>query len=281
MEQDVGVSRLAAGKLMAQGRSIRSGIRPIRRGPLSRVLGRGLAITAPSGVLALSVLIGGFGLAGCTETGPVMRNLPTPVYVIRERPLPPPPPAPPAPRPITNRTIVVDAGHGGKDPGALPKFRGQLREKDLNLDIASQVGSRLASRGARVVMTRTTDSFLSLEDRAGVADRYRADLFLSIHADSSPKRYISGAGIHIHRQAQMETMRLAQCIATSFRRNGISCRGIFRNNFHVLREHNSPGVLIECGYMSNAADAQRLNDAAYRSRLATAIAEGVADHFAR
>jgi len=176
---------------------------------------------------------------------------------------------------------VVDAGHGGKDPGAMPKFRGQMREKDINLDIAKKVGSQLTSRGARVVMTRSTDTFLELDDRARTADRYRCDLLLSVHVDSSPKRWVSGTGIFIHTQANYQTMRIAQCLASSFRRNGISCRGINRRNFAVLREHNSPGILIESGYLTNSAEAARLNDAAYRTKLAAAIAEGVADHFAR
>lgn len=235
-------------------------------------------------ILAFSILATGLASTGCTPMdGPTcICPLPNPIIHVREAPraLPPSPPPAPAKR-ISDRTIVVDAGHGGKDPGALPKFRGQMKEKDINLDIAMKAGSGLGSRGARVVMTRTRDVFLELEDRARLADRHHADLFLSIHADSSPKKWISGAGIHIHTHASLETMRVAQCIASSFRRNGISCRGIVRNNFHVLREHNSPGILIEAGYMSNAADAQRLNDAAYRSKLASAIAEGIADHFSR
>lgn len=232
---------------------------------------------------ALSVLTIGLSLSGCTpiDGSGCLPQLPNPIINVREAPRVPAPPPPPSLKRISDRTIVVDAGHGGKDPGALPKFRGQLREKDINLDIATKVANDLGSRGARVVMTRTSDVFLELDERSRLADRHRADLFLSIHADSSAKKWISGTGIHIHPRANYETMRMAQCIAASFRRNDISCRGIVRNNFHVLREHNSPGILIECGYMTNATDAQRLNDPAYRSRLASAIAEGIADHFSR
>ncbi len=213
----------------------------------------------------------------------MLSPLPGPIIISRDKPTlpPPPPPAPPPLKTIAHRTIVVDAGHGGKDPGAMPKYRGQMREKDINLDIAKKVGSQLSSRGARVVMTRTSDTFLELDDRARVADRYRCDLLVSVHVDSSPKRWISGTGIFIHPQANSESMRIALCIASSFRRNGISCRGINRRNFAVLREHSSPGILIETGYLTNATESQRLNDSAYRNKLAAAIAEGVADHFAR
>jgi len=251
--------------------------RTVRRRPTARSL-RPVPRWA---AMAFPVLL--TGLAGCPQEGSSITNLPNPIYIPREtpRPAPPPPAPPPPPKSIANRTIVIDPGHGGKDPGALPKYRGQMREKDINLSIASQVSDQLQARGARVILTRGGDRSLELDDRARMADRYRADLFVSIHADSHPKRYISGTGIHIYTRPSLTTMRIAQCMAASFRRNGISCRGIFRSNFHVLREHNRPGLLIECGYLTNAYDAQRLNDSAYRSRLAVAIAEGVADHFAK
>jgi len=222
-------------------------------------------------------------LAGCPPEGePSITSLPNPIYMPRETPPPPPPPCATRPAEIDSQPNHRHrSGAWRKDPGALPKYRGGKREKDINLSIASQLGSQLQARGARVIMTRSNDRFLELDDRAGIADRYRADLFVSIHADSSPKRYISGTGIHIHNQASLTTMRIAQCIAASFRRNGISCRGTWRSNFHVLREHNRPGILIESGYLTNTYDAQRLNDPTYRSRLAAAIAEGIVDHFAR
>jgi N-acetylmuramoyl-L-alanine amidase len=266
---------------MAYSRCTRSYASPGGRLLRCQVFGRSWRLAPLWAVIAFPLLL--TGLVGCTphENGTVT-NLPNPVFIPRETPRPPPPPPPPPPlKSITDRTIVIDAGHGGKDPGAMPKYRGGMQEKDINLSIASQLGDQLKARGARVIMTRGGDSFLELDDRARIADRYNADLFVSIHADSSPKRYISGTGIHIHTQASLTTMRIAQCIAASFRRNGISCRGIFRSNFAVLREHNQPGTLIECGYLTNTQDAQRLNDPAYRSKLASAVAEGVVDHFAR
>jgi N-acetylmuramoyl-L-alanine amidase len=266
--------------LMAYSRSIRSGTVSSGSRLHSRLTSRCRPVAILWAVVTSPLLLA--GLAGCEQPPQVISSLPTPVYMRRDRPLPPPPPAPPpTPKSITNKTIIIDPGHGGKDPGALPKFRGQMCEKNINLDIASKAASMLSSRGARVIMTRRNDTFLELDDRSRMADRYHADLFLSVHTDSSPKRYISGTGIHIHPAASLETMRIAQCIAVAFRRNGISCRGIFRSNFHVLREHNSPGILIESGYITNTYDARRLNDSSYRSKLATAIAEGVADHFTR
>lgn len=268
---------------MAQSRRSLSGTAPTSRWPHARRSVRRYSVSPA--LLSISAVILGAGLVGCQpielEPERIIRDLPGPVYVERQpqRPLPPPPPAPR--KTITNRIIVVDPGHGGRDPGAMAKYRGHMREKDINLDVARHVSSVLASQGGRVILTRNGDTTVDLNARARAADRYRADLFLSIHADSSPKRYISGTGIHIYTRANYETMRMAQCIAASFRRNGIECRGIFRNNFHVLREHKRPGILIECGFLTNASDSERLNDASYRQKLANAIAQGVVDHFAQ
>jgi N-acetylmuramoyl-L-alanine amidase len=251
---------------------------PVRRGhrPLSR-----LAV--------FSILAAAMGIAGCPseqqlgKPDRVLETLPPPIYGARPQPLPPPPPPPRvvAQKSLRDTTIVVDPGHGGKDPGTLGRGRSALPEKAIDLDIATQVAGILQSRGARVIMTRNRDYFVELDDRAAIADRYHADLLVSIHADSSPKRYMSGTGIHIHTQANRESQNIAHCIVSSFRRSGISCRGIFRNNFAVLREHNSPGVLIESGFLSNSSDADRLNSAGYRTKLAGAIADGLTDHFGR
>jgi N-acetylmuramoyl-L-alanine amidase len=253
------------------------------RNTLSRFMVGRIPCRALSCLTLSVVLTTSMGLAGCQEhvqwlaQEQVLNPLPPPIVLNPARP-------PPVPRPVLcktlrDTTIVVDPGHGGRDPGAMPKYRGQLREKDINLSIASQVEETLRSRGARVIMTRTSDIFLELEDRARIADRYRADLFVSIHADSAPKRFMSGAGVHIYTKADRETQTIAQCIVSALRRSGIHCRGVFRSNFHVLREHERPGVLIEAGFLTNSADAERLNSAGYRARLATAIAEGITDHF--
>jgi N-acetylmuramoyl-L-alanine amidase len=132
-----------------------------------------------------------------------------------------------------------------------------------------------------VVPTRTTDKFITLERRALIARRSRADLLVSIHADWIRKRHSTGATLYIARSPSSKSIRAADCIAAAFRSAGIKCNGIRRRDFRVLVEHPQPAVLIECGYMSNWADARRLNSPAYRTRLVEAITDGIATHFTR
>ena len=173
----------------------------------------------------------------------------------------------------------VDPGHGGKDPGT--QGVSAIPEKEFNLLLTAELNRALIRREARVVPTRTTDTFVTLEHRALIARRSRADLFVSIHADWIRKRHSTGATLYIARSPSSKSIRAADCIAAAFRAAGIKCNGIRRRDFRVLVEHPQPAVLIECGYMSNWADARRLNSPAYRTRLVEAITDGIATHFTR
>jgi N-acetylmuramoyl-L-alanine amidase len=197
---------------------------------------------------------------------------------------------PPAPRPVAPPSaraparnlagvhIVVDPGHGGKDPGA--QGRSPIPEKVIVLDIAQEVAQRLRAQGARITMTRDSDRFIELDSRAAVADRTRADLFVSIHADSAKRASASGVTVYISRGASAASRRAAQRIANAVERAGVEFRGIQSAGFRVLVAHARPAVLIECGFLTNRAEAQRLSTAAYREDLASAIADGIADCFA-
>ena len=220
-------------------------------------------------------------LSGCEGPGRVIQPLPPPiVHTPTPTPFtPPPPPKPWVGQQIRGAVVVIDPGHGGRDPGALPKFSGQSAEESIVLDIGNRVGRLLGERGARVVMTRNSDRFLELQERADIAEHNRADLFISIHADSAERKSVSGAGVHIHTQASAQSQKAALRMVAAFNRNGIGCRGVFRNNYHVLREHTRPAMLIECGFLTNASDAQKLNSPNYRAQLANAIADGATAYF--
>lgn len=230
--------------------------------------------------LALTIWL--VGMAGCAQPRGVVRDLPPPVmntnYVARPAPAPPPSPvekSKPEPlRMIGPKTIVIDAGHGGKDPGT--QGVSPISEKVFNLLMVQELIQELTRRGANVVPTRTTDVYLTLEARAGVAQRTGADLFISIHADYSTKRSNTGATLYIARNASRASISAADSIAGALRRHGIRYNGTRRRNFRVLTKHPRPAVLIECGYMSNRADARLLNSPDYRARLARAIADGIA-----
>jgi len=215
---------------------------------------------------------------GCQSPKRVIMPLPPPATPTR--PITPtrvtPRPTPPAPpkRTVTDATIVIDPGHGGKDPGTTPKLS-PLPEKTIVLDIANKVSQRLRERGVKVHQTRTSDRFIELEDRAAMAERIHADLFVSIHANYSKRRSVSGATIHIYENASIQSRKAALRMVTAFNQADIECGGILRNNFHVLREHSRPALLIECGFLSNPGDAHKLNRTAYRSQIAAVIADGI------
>lgn len=177
---------------------------------------------------------------------------------------------------------MIDPGHGGRDPGAWKGTRSRMPEKSIVLDIGNSVVRILKNRGATVIATRTTDVYPSLDDRANAADRYRVDLFVSVHADSAPKNSAaSGTEIHIQDGPGGNSLIAARCVIAAIKKAGLECRGLQSSNLHVLREHRRPAILIECGFLTNSGDATRLNSSSYRAKLAAAIADGIADYFSR
>lgn len=228
------------------------------------------------------------GLVGCVEDQKVVQRLPAPAPAGPEKRVEPPKPKPPpltAERPpaglpwLTGKVVVVDAGHGGKDPGTRGVSR--LQEKTIVLLIANEVSRLLQARRATVVPTRTTDRFLELDQRAAIAQQRRASLFVSVHADAAARASASGSTVYIGRQASSQSLAAAMSIVRALNQAGISCRGVQRANYRVLVAHSRPAVLVECGYLTNSSDAYRLNQQAYRSKVAQAIAKGIADYLAR
>lgn len=230
-------------------------------------------------------------LAALTGCGPdagghnrVVRALPG--AAVPAQPQPPVAMASPTPQPpltarpylpsLAGKKIVIDAGHGGKDPGT--KGVSRMNEKSIVLLIANEAARLLQDRGATVVCTRTTDKFLELDQRAAIATKYQANLFVAIHADSAPRPSASGSTVYINRSATGASLRAARFIWRALTGAGIESRGIQRANYRVLVAHNRPAVLVECGFLTNRSDATQLNTQAYRSKVAAAIAKGVADY---
>ena len=200
----------------------------------------------------------------------------------------PPRPTPAPPRvsltgSLKGKTIIVDPGHGGKDPGAGEVGYSSVPEKTIVLDVAKRLQDKLREQGANVIMTRSTDRFIELDNRAVAADRYRADLLVSIHADSSPDYKISGATFYIseNNRASYISRKIARSFNASFKAAGIETKGIRTANFRVLVKHSRPAVLVECGYLTNRNDAGRLNASWYQNKLAAAIADGITRSLAR
>ncbi len=170
-------------------------------------------------------------------------------------------------------TIVIDPGHGGKDPGAISTLG--YKEKDINLQVAKQLGSLLNQRGYRTIMTRDRDIYLELEDRAAVANRCNADLFVSIHADSSVTKSLNGFTVYTARGAANQSRWAARAIVNAMTGTGLDSKGVREADYVVLVNTDCPAVLVELGYISNTWEATRLRDPYMQKRLAQAIADGV------
>lgn len=167
-------------------------------------------------------------------------------------------------------TVVIDAGHGGKDGGSV--WNG-LVEKKLCLDVAKRVEKALKARGLKTVMTRRTDTFVELSQRAHIANRVPSSVFVSIHFNGSRKTIISGGEVY-YRSTRGKWLASALSRSVKSRVAG-GTRGIFYAGFKVLCETQMPAVLVECGYISNKREALRCADPAHRQKLADAIVSGL------
>lgn len=179
------------------------------------------------------------------------------------------PETPPSSYPI-NHTIFLDAGHGGKDPGALGNG---IKEKDIALAVALNTGEILKKHNIDVKYSRTTDIYVSLSDRANMANNSNADAFLAFHCNSFNGNF---KGIETYSYpGSAKGAVLAKCIHDSVIENGVytTNRGTRTANFAVLRETKMPATLIEMGFIDNPQDDKILKNK--QDDLAEAIAEGI------
>ena len=172
---------------------------------------------------------------------------------------------------LGQRTIVVDAGHGGHDRGGVPGQR--ISEKDKTLDVAQRLKRILQAQGYRVVMTRDSDVFIPLGTRTAIANRYRGASFVSIHFNCAPRVGANGIETYYYRSD-------SSGLAASIHRNVVSIspsenRGIRRRGFYVLRRTAIPSVLVECGFLTNPTEGRLALSPEYRQRLAEQIARGI------
>ena len=169
------------------------------------------------------------------------------------------------------RTVIIDPGHGGKDNGAK---RYGVKEKDLNLDTAKRLEKILKKKGFRVVMTRRTDRYLQLGERARIANRYRNAIFVSIHYNAHRDTRVKGIETYYASRAGRKLAsgiqnRLTQRIRT--RNRGVKAG----KEYAVLRKTRAVSVLVEGGFISNAWERRRLNTGWYRQIVAEQIAKGI------
>ena len=196
-------------------------------------------------------------------------------------------------------TIVLDPGHGGFDNGASSRWG---NEKDLTLDVALIARRELMRAGYRVEMTRATDTYVSLEQRVNVANRFRHAVFVSIHFNSSAggvgvesfalapegvpsnmssEHHFSAADVARHAgnaQDEHNIALTASIHAMVLSRLAAFDRGVKHARFHVLRDVKIPAVLVEGGFISNPSEGQRIATSSYRQRLGAALAQGIQNY---
>jgi N-acetylmuramoyl-L-alanine amidase len=208
---------------------------------------------------------------------PEPQPVPVPVPQATTPPQPATPPAKPNP-PKQRAVVVIDPGHGGKDPGAIGI--GGLQEKQVILPISKQIAAILEKEGIKVVMTRDSDYFVDLAPRVAIAERANADVFVSIHANSMGLNRPDVNGLETYYFSSGQ--RLAQIIHRNIlQRVTIRDRGVRRARFYVLRKSSMPSVLVEVGYMTGREDNPRLRTAAYQTQMAEAIARGILQYLGR
>lgn len=180
--------------------------------------------------------------------------------------------------------IVVDAGHGGKDPGALSASK--RREKDLNLSISLKLNQSLQSLGYNTIMTRDTDEFIDLYERARIANDNYADIFVSIHGNAHDNKSISGIQVLYCPATQSEKKEVDQhpfaklIMDELLKATGAVDKGIIqRPNLVVLRETKMPAVLVETGFLSNAVEDKLLFTEEYQYKIVDAIIKGIEKYF--
>lgn len=177
------------------------------------------------------------------------------------------------PAPFT--TVVVDAGHGGHDPGGIPE--NLLPEKDVALDIARRLSYAVEDAGLRSMLTRDDDTFVTLQDRVNVSNAQEGAIFVSIHFNAAPRREARGIETYYSKSAEGAALatRIQQRLAATTTGDN---RGTKAADFFVLRKNKDLCVLVECGFLTNPEDvALALNDD-YREKVAREICAAIIDY---
>lgn len=181
--------------------------------------------------------------------------------------------------PLKDRIIVIDAGHGGSDPGASGNG---IVEKHLALDVSKRVEAKLKNAGAKVLMTRSGDTFPSLQARTEYAKNNFAETFVSIHGNAATPS-ASGAEVFYDTSGNpngAESRVLAQYIQNNIvRMAGMNDRGAKNAGFYVIKNNNVAAVLVELGFMTNKADAAKLASDRYKDIYAEAIYQGLVQYY--
>ena len=194
----------------------------------------------------------------------------------------------------TKRSIFLDPGHGGSDPGAIS---GGVREKDLTLSVYNKVSSKLASLGYTVLTSRNVDKDVDLVDRADQANKANADMLLSIHFNAGGRGIARGIETYYYQATadrvpkinkenhnNPERLERSRKLANKVQQNllyqtGANDRGVKRASFTVLRETSIPSILVELGFIDNPEERNKIKTNEYQERLANGIVDGIVEYY--
>lgn len=168
--------------------------------------------------------------------------------------------------------VFVDAGHGGIDSGANGFGK---NEAQLNLEVAKKVEQKLKEKNIQVEMSRETNEFVELGERARLANNYGADVFVSIHQNSADAESANGIETYCHPDKKVYSPLALEIQNNAIAQTGARNREVKYSNLAVLRESNMPSALFESGFISNKTEYNKLIDPSYQDKLATGIADGV------
>ncbi|WP_232621063.1 N-acetylmuramoyl-L-alanine amidase [Aerococcus urinae] len=167
---------------------------------------------------------------------------------------------------IKGKTIVLDPGHGGSDPGAI---RGDKQEKNVTLKTAQVVKGLLEDYGVNVLMTREDDTFVDLAPRADIYNQAQADAFISLHYDAAEETTVSGTTVYYYDDASIPLSENVQ--AQLMEKMPLASNGTRFGNFQVIRDSRPPAILIELGYISNPNDVKAFSQDEYYQKVAQSI----------
>ncbi|MEC1377420.1 N-acetylmuramoyl-L-alanine amidase [Heyndrickxia oleronia] len=195
---------------------------------------------------------------------------------------PPTDPQDPTP-PVTGKHVItIDAGHGGKDPGSSGNG---LVEKDITLAVSLKVQKKLEAAGIKVVMTRTGDTYPTLQQRINIGVNAKADTFVSIHANKFGSESANGTESYYNTKAALSPRAEAsKQLATFIQKRlvkalGTTDRGVKTADYQVITYNPLPAALIELGFLSNKSDASKLGSDNYQNLAAQAIVDGIKDYY--
>src|SRR5699024_6386736 len=177
---------------------------------------------------------------------------------------------------LNGYNIILDPGHGGKDPGAIG-IRGTL-EKNHAINTAHSVAEGLREAGATVIMTRSSDTYVTLEDRISLSNEYATDAFISLHYNALPLESVNGFSTYYHTHGNRRL--LADSIQSGLEQHmALNSRGLMQNDYHVLRKNSDLAVLVELGFITNPYDLSVIQTAEHQRSVADGIVEGVMTYF--